>query len=221
MSTRATYQFDDKHKARATLYIHHDGYPMGAAYYFYRTLCFPHRRGCMATRMIRAIDGAELTGEHAAHGDTEYRYNVCGCDPGATIEALARKGGWGVNEPEKWAPVPGAPSTLAEFIDQYIDPTWLEAAPAYSVFRLAKTEYGKRWYNLETAMQYINGNTSSGLPTLRHWAAKGRMTNLDGTWRAVADRVKALAEAFELTAIVEEVDALTASITPTEKAVTR
>jgi hypothetical protein len=81
MSTRATYQFSQsrsrgslsRHSA-LTLYIHHDGYPSGGAYYFWSAHHFENQRGGMPTAFIRANDGAELTGGHDVHGDTEFRY---------------------------------------------------------------------------------------------------------------------------------------------------
>lgn len=71
MSTRATYQFPD-----ATLYIHHDGYPEGAAVYFRALHEVENKRGGLATQMLRAVDGAEITSCHESHGDTEFRYTM-------------------------------------------------------------------------------------------------------------------------------------------------
>lgn len=77
MSTRATYQIDF-----ARFYIHHDGYPEGAAEYFARALD-PANRGqdrapnaSLADDFMRANSRAELIEDHADHGDTEYRYTV-------------------------------------------------------------------------------------------------------------------------------------------------
>lgn len=78
MSTRATYEFSTDRYRAVTLYIHHDGYPEGAAAYFHEASQCENPRGGMACRFIRAIEGAELTGGHEEHGDTEYRYTVRG-----------------------------------------------------------------------------------------------------------------------------------------------
>lgn len=77
MSTRATYQIEF-----TTIYIHHDGYPDGAAMYFRNA--FQQRlvqddrapNATFADDFIRANDRAELTPSHDSHGDTEYRYTV-------------------------------------------------------------------------------------------------------------------------------------------------
>lgn len=77
MSTRATYKIDG-----TTFYIHHDGYPEGAAEYFKNALEWPDRaperapNATFADDFIRANLCAELTPGHDAHGDTEYRYTV-------------------------------------------------------------------------------------------------------------------------------------------------
>lgn len=76
MSTRATYEIKTRHGRRMTFYIHHDGYPEYAWKYFYNALFCENRRGGLADMFHRANDGAEFTGSHDSHGDTEYRYSV-------------------------------------------------------------------------------------------------------------------------------------------------
>jgi hypothetical protein len=79
MSTRATYTFlttADDHKPSVTFYIHHDGYPEGAAQYLAAACTFENERGSLAENFLRANDRAEFTGSHETHGDTEYRYTV-------------------------------------------------------------------------------------------------------------------------------------------------
>tara|TARA_R110002167_G_scaffold9652_1_gene44710 strand:+ start:319 stop:648 length:330 start_codon:yes stop_codon:yes gene_type:complete len=67
MSTRATYKFiSNRHNTDTTLYIHHDGYPSGAAYYF--------SKGTDVESFIRNNERAEIIQNHEAHADTEYRY---------------------------------------------------------------------------------------------------------------------------------------------------
>jgi hypothetical protein len=71
MSTRATYQVNGKF-----FYIHYDGYPEGAAGYFYAMIVEPNKRGGFAERFLRANDDAEFTKSHDYHGDTEYCYDL-------------------------------------------------------------------------------------------------------------------------------------------------
>lgn len=118
MSTRATYQFEAKHCTTTTIYIHHDGYPEGAADYFYRLL-ISDARGCMAVRMIRANGGAELTDGHDAHGDTVYRYNIIGTGSEARISALRRKEGTDGSKVHHWECVLGVTLTLGEFVARF------------------------------------------------------------------------------------------------------
>ena len=67
MSTRATYQFITE-VSDVTCYIHHDGYPSGAAQYLFEAMT--------AEKFIRKNENAEITLNHEFHGDTEYRYTV-------------------------------------------------------------------------------------------------------------------------------------------------
>lgn len=103
MSTRATYKIDG-----VTFYIHHDGYPEGAASYFDAMLkasleledCGYERSryaGGYAEQFLRANDRAEFTHSHEMHGDTEYRYNL---DGRGNLTAYKRTSGWGCDEPE-------------------------------------------------------------------------------------------------------------------------
>ena len=85
MSTRATYRFIPKYKGfkpEITLYVHHDGYPEGAANYLREVSC--------AEDFIRNNPRAELTLNHEVHGDTEYRYNII--ELGRRIHAYKREG---------------------------------------------------------------------------------------------------------------------------------
>jgi hypothetical protein len=71
MSTRATYRFipaDRRFKPEITLYVHHDGYPEGAANYLQGT--------SSAEDFIRKNPRAEITLNHEVHEDTEYRYDI-------------------------------------------------------------------------------------------------------------------------------------------------
>jgi len=76
MSTRATYQFDVDMMIQ-TFYIHHDGYPTGAAEYFDNALNLVNSSGSsFAAKFIRANAKADFTESHEVHGDTDYRYTV-------------------------------------------------------------------------------------------------------------------------------------------------
>ena len=73
MSTRATYQIDNE-----TFYIHHDGYPQGAAEYFAAALELKHKLPNLSFKEAfqYANERAEPTPRHDSHGDTEYQYTV-------------------------------------------------------------------------------------------------------------------------------------------------
>ncbi|KJU86697.1 hypothetical protein MBAV_001112 [Candidatus Magnetobacterium bavaricum] len=109
MNTRATYQFigDEKNlEPTVTIYVHHDGYPQGAAEYFQDMLKQKH--GCLATKFMHAVEGAELTLCHEAHRDTEYRYTITGDDH---LTALVKI------DSDTWDIF--FEGTLAEFVKQY------------------------------------------------------------------------------------------------------
>jgi len=78
MSTRATYLLPTAYHSdqMVCFYIHHDGYPEGAAAYFYKMHCCNNTRGGIAGRFFRANLNAEFTKDHAEHGDTEFRYTI-------------------------------------------------------------------------------------------------------------------------------------------------
>lgn len=91
MATRATYSFCKSRDARKHyVYLHHDGYPEGAARYLYQPLLFANDLN-FATTFIRANLRAELTESHEHHADTEYRYSVTGSGPKAKIIAYSVK----------------------------------------------------------------------------------------------------------------------------------
>lgn len=80
MSTRATYLFEPDPQSgfpRVCFYIHHDGYPEGAAAYLLAAMTY-EGHGRLAERFLRANDQAEFTRGHEAHGDTEFRYTLRG-----------------------------------------------------------------------------------------------------------------------------------------------
>lgn len=127
MSTRATYEIEGR-----TFYIHHDGYPAGAASYLYNMVkaltnvdatgesydIFDHRmrRGGLEFAFIRGNGQAEPTENHDVHGDTEYRYTVTRSEGEPMLRAEERVGDW--SNPT-WETFFFSP--LAEFVNLYID----------------------------------------------------------------------------------------------------
>jgi len=81
MATRATYKFHNTQLITyATVYIHWDGYPKGAAQYIadaigYQGGSYSETATLTIERFIRANEGANVTEGHSAHGDTDYRYD--------------------------------------------------------------------------------------------------------------------------------------------------
>lgn len=114
MSTRATYQIDF-----TTFYIHHDGYPEGAADYFANALMHYNSkdRAPNATLMDdfhHANPRAEITPSHDHHEDTDYRYTV-------TTEGSYRFGPYSntlVVENNDGVIYRG---TVEDFVKQYVD----------------------------------------------------------------------------------------------------
>lgn len=91
MSTRATYRFADRLDGYCnldwehTVYCHHDGMPIMAAYRLYRMVGamtsadatgIRTAKGGYAYAFIRANGDAEPTWNHDDHGDTQYRYDI-------------------------------------------------------------------------------------------------------------------------------------------------
>jgi hypothetical protein len=77
MTTRATYLLPAEGVNQPIcFYIHSDGYPEGAAYYFYKMHNCKNLRGSLACRFLRANATAEITGKHENHSDTEFQYTI-------------------------------------------------------------------------------------------------------------------------------------------------
>lgn len=160
MSTRATYEFrpsqDNRHIKPVTVYIHCDGYPSGAAAYFYDALCLGH--GQLVSQFIRANAGASITGTHDTHGDTEYRYTVTGDGPCAMVKVEHH------NYDDEWIHV--AFTTLTEFIDRN-----KELIEDYKPFKLVECSYSTQWHNATTMQAELN-DPYSCLNSLRVWTNK-------------------------------------------------
>ena len=117
MSTRATYQIVDGF-GTATLYIHHDGYPSGAAAYFEaaRELASTYEKVSFLASFLWANKKAELTAAHDAHGDTEFRYDVTrGLKRGLNLTAYARDS----FDSDKFSII--FSGTVDQFIERYLE----------------------------------------------------------------------------------------------------
>ena len=77
MSSRATYLLpsaDNNHQL--CFYIDQDGYPEGAAHYFYNMHASKNANGGLAERFLRANAEAQLIHSHEGGTGTEFRYTI-------------------------------------------------------------------------------------------------------------------------------------------------
>lgn len=74
MSTRANYVFYDGRIKIGNIYIHHDGYPEGAATYFHKAMIQDGGRVTLNGFYKANVDKAEWSMEN--HGDIEYLYKI-------------------------------------------------------------------------------------------------------------------------------------------------
>jgi hypothetical protein len=205
MSTRATYRFEDGPKpydylrhGPITFYVHHDGYPAGAALYFYQMLTHERERGNggLAEQFIRANEGAEFTRSHSAHGDTEYRYDIIGTDAGATVKCSAFV--WQGDKPreaDRWEI--RAVDTLGAFIDKHapeFSKWFTEGDKPYSRFRIVKlgSYHGQAWLNVHTAARRLN----HPLDHLRIWKAGNVMPVWAANWQGCLENMAAILAEF-------------------------
>lgn len=206
MSTRATYEFTPgPFTPGVTFYVHYDGYPEGAARYFYAMLNHPNDRGGLAAKFIRANELAEFTDAHDAHGDTEYRYTVNvgesnSNDAGALMTMFERTG-W---NPTTWKL--GYSGTIAAFLDKYSN-----MIENYKPFKRVKTEFGSVWLNEPLAQVMADDKVS----TLTTWAkgARGRGVSPvnEGNWRSAVRAVARLIVAFPGMAAVGSLESVVVS----------
>lgn len=170
MATRATYRFTNTY-----IYIHYDGYPEGAANYFYQTIISPSK-GNFATQFIRAVPSAEITSSHAIHGDTDYRYDITGTGPNATIEAYARLG-------KEWRHFFNG--TLYQFIS-----TYSEAIPDYYPFRTTILAY-----DCQVMLNVPLAKIALQKPLSHLQAWKGKYEN-SANWKSCQEEAQSLISAF-------------------------
>lgn len=159
MSTRATYQFiGGDYEPTVTLYIHHDGYEAGAAYYFYNA--FRTGGALTAETMIRGNDRAEITASHDAHGDTEYRYTLQR-DGKLTVEARIEFGSY----PEGWRTV--YRGDWIEFVNRHIDPDWLDHE--FKPLKRLQLRFGSEIHTPDT----LQAKLDEDLRLLGRWTLNG------------------------------------------------
>lgn len=174
MSTRATYRFKGRGRwgVTTTIYVHYDGYPDGAAIYFYATLCNPSK-GSFATQFIRAVEHAEITHSHDCHGDTEYKYDIDDTVLQNGAEQVAcYKRDW--SDDDQWRLV--AADTVAGFIDRHH-----AMIKDYSPFRTVKLAYDQNVVmNARTAPRHLHHPMSHLIPWSQSGVVKRGAANWDG-----------------------------------------
>ena len=153
MSTRATYRFKSEYND-STIYIHHDGYQEGAAFYFYNA--FVNNGNLTAESLIRGNDKAEITESHQAHGDTEYRYTIGG-------QSLKVLSGYG----DKWHTVFNG--DWVDFINDNINQGWFNESVSV-LKRITCDTYGrKQVFTPESLQKQIDDD----LRLLGQWSING------------------------------------------------
>ncbi len=118
MATRAVYSFTGFPEAPVRhLYLHHDGYPTGAAWRFATALRERPAAAQFLAAFLRSQPGAEALAGPEQAADADYRYVVefreC-MDPGLTVQGWRRLPGSGT-----WQPRCG-PMALAVFIARFL-----------------------------------------------------------------------------------------------------
>jgi len=149
MSTRATYQINDKRynneTREMTFYIHHDGYKEGAAYYFYNMIetrtgtgegYKTNSKGGNIEAFLRANYNAEITESHSVHGDTEYRYTL-NADNTLEVSEVSWNGDNTDTNTETL--------NLIDFINKYHDEKVMEI----------ESEYGYKQIHTQTTLQAL------------------------------------------------------------------
>ena len=149
MSTRATYQINDKRynneTRKMTFYIHHDGYKEGAAHYFYNMIETltgtgegdkTNSKGGNIEAFLRANYNAEITESHNAHGDTEYRYTL-NADNTLEVSEVSWNGDNTDTNTETL--------NLIDFINKYHDEKVMEI----------ESEYGYKQIHTQTTLQAL------------------------------------------------------------------
>lgn len=128
MGTRATYRImAHNNYPEITCYLHWDGYPQGACYYFGKML--KKNSYGLVNSFIHA-NNAEITPSHKAHGDTEYRYDIYPAEKQKDIRVHASKRYWGHdNEPDTWRNF--FSGSLIDFLQRYAEEPVKLTKPCY------------------------------------------------------------------------------------------
>lgn len=185
MSTRATYGFKNSDGVKHIIYIHHDGYPSGAACYFWKMLVHPSK-GSYATQFIRANDGAELTRNHECHGDTEFKYDLDKC--GDKLFLTAYESDWGGSD-RVWKSI--FAGTLYSFLDSHKD-FISKYDIEYDSFRPVKLPYAIQWMNKYTAKLHLY-KPYGPISSLNAW--KGKFEG-SANWNHQIDHLNAIISEF-------------------------
>ena len=164
MSTRATYSFENERTGVTnTVYIHHDGYPKGAAQYMYDAI----KQGSadFFFAFIRANERAEATESHDAHSDTEWRYVFY--HQGTQVQVQSKS--WNDDGEPEWNEY--ANCSIAEFIERELG--------------IVLLNYKRGLHTAEEIIQSIADDLTSALRT----AAMGSIGNASSAageiWRAI------------------------------------
>ena len=169
MATRATYCF-----------IHYDGYPEGAASYFYDTFINPSSGG-LGTQFIRANKEAEITDGHSSHGDTEYMYDIVGNGPEAEIKAYKL----GYDNHHSRTENIFFTGELHEFINLYS-----KGIKDYKPFKFVKWGYNEAIINEKMGKHLLN----NPLQHIRIW--KNTEHRNSANWFSMLDIIKQMIKEF-------------------------
>ena len=199
MSTRACYSFKaTKHRPHVIIYIHHDGYCEGAAYYMYNALNL--HDALTPDAFLRANDRAEITTE--IHGDIDFHYKIDGPQHDSLV-TFDKRTGWGSDL--RWLPSVTMP--VNDFIHQHYPRDW----GIYSEFRVVELPYSrKRWFNKFSAIRYLLADFGK-LRTLERW--HGGPHENGGNWKSMVSEcltvIQAIPEVLEyenVKRIVDKID---------------
>jgi hypothetical protein len=165
------------HHPPVTFYIHHDGYPEGAAVYLWNMHHQSQNDGTPAGKFYRANERAEFTDGHDAHGDTEFRYTL----RGSMLTAHKRYSG---ADACSWSAF--YVGEYHEFVNQYGRGSFDEFSP----LRAVPTVYG--WRSNETRV-YSRQQITEGLEKARaeHASYVERFPTYTGNISGLANTVAA------------------------------
>lgn len=162
MSTRATYEIKDGANNH-TFYIHHDGYPAGAAVYIQRML--RASGASLAERFIRGNEKAEFTVGHEAHGDTEWKYTIARIKGVIYVTAAERQPN-GVN----WN------MSRKVTVDQFLDPYARGNSSTFDVIEPC-TPQGITWSQFKLMFSETQKAVGEQIMRGNHWGIKGLLSS--------------------------------------------